>query len=580
MQKGYAMLNKLKIETKNELSKYELVQIKDGDICEYKLKIRFSQSVIPEIFSLAWEEDQVDMYGFWSSKSFQQHNLTPEWGMRTNDSEVSTGMPLICIYNKANNNRVTVALSDPTCPAELMAGVVEDNGCLRFKINLFTKICPVMKEYEVIIRIDRRNIPFYKSVIDTKSWWTKIGYKPAYVPMETRLPLYSCWYSFHTKINPEEVIYECKIAKELGMETVIVDAGWYTDSDSDAFAATCGDWEISEKKIPDMQAFVNEIHKLGMKFMVWFSVPFVGFESKNHERFKDRFLCHRHGVSASVLDPRFPEIREHLIGTYCSFVEKYNLDGLKLDFIDRFLFSEESSTEYDKMDTASVDVALQRLFSEATEKLKKINPEIMIEFRQSYVGPVLTQYANFLRVADCPNDAIFNRVGSLNLRLTSGDTPVHSDMLMWSKNDTNESVMYQLLAIMFSVPQISVRFDNITDDHKKLLKSFLSFWRDHQEILLDGELELKGVDANYTVAKSSKDGESITVMYHQSPVTVKNGEKSYIFNSTGENDAFVEVKEDREYELFNIFGECYKSGILHKGISCVPVQNCEMLLVK
>ncbi|MBQ8393503.1 MAG: alpha-galactosidase [Clostridia bacterium] len=574
------MLNGLKIETENKIANEKLIQIKDGEICEYKLKIEFSQPTHPSVYSIIWEEDQVDMYGFWSSKSFGKHNLTPEWGMCINESEVASGMPLICVYSKANKNRITVALSDPTCPAEIMTGVVEENGCLRFKINLFTKICPEMKKYEVIIRIDRRNIPFYKSVKDSKTWWTELGYKSAHIPREALLPLYSCWYSFHTKTIPEDIIYECKTAKELGMETVIVDAGWYTDSYSDSFAMFCGDWEISKNKIPDMAHFVNEIHKLGMKFMIWFSVPFVGFNSKNYEHFKGRYLCYRPGVKAAVLDPRFPEIRRFLIDTYCNYVKKYNLDGLKLDFIDRFLPGEESSCEYDKMDTVSVDVALQRLLSEATTELKKINPEIMIEFRQSYVGPVLTQYANFLRVADCPNDAIFNRVGSLNLRLTSGDTPVHSDMLMWNKNDTNEGIMYQLLAIMFSVPQISVRFDNITDEHKKLLKAFLSFWRNHQETLLGGELELWGVDANYTVAKSKKDGESVVVLYQAQPITVENGEKAYIFNSTGEEGIFLQVNEDRKFELNNIFGECYESGILHKGIHRVPVQNCGMIFIK
>ena len=574
------MLNKLKLETENNIIKEDISQVCDGEICEYRLKIEFEECKVPDVYSIIWEEDQVDMYGFWSSKSFQQHNLTPEWGMRTNDSEVSTGMPLICVYSKSNKNRITVSLSDPTIPAEIMTGVVEENGRLRFQINLFTKICPSMKEYEVTIRIDHRNVPFYKSVIDTKNWWSQLGYKNAYVPKAARLPLYSCWYSFHTKINPEEIIYECKIAKELGMETVIVDAGWYTDSESDAFAVTCGDWEISKKKIPDMTSFVDEIHKLGMKFMIWFSVPFVGFESKNHQRFKNRFLCDRPAVSASVLDPRFPEIRKHLINTYCSYVKKYNLDGLKLDFIDRFLVLKDGAYEYDKMDTVSVDVALQLLLSEATKELKKINPEIMIEFRQSYIGPVLTQYGNLLRVADCPNDPIFNRVASLNLRLTSGGIPVHSNMLMWNKNDTNEGVMYQLLAVMFTVPQISVRFDCITDEHKKILKAFLSFWRSHQKTLLDGELELWGVDANYTMAKATKDGESITVMYHARPITVENGESSYIFNSTGENGAYIELFESREYQLCNIFGECYESGILHAGISRVDIPSCGMIFIK
>ena len=574
------MLSGVKFETENKIKKQELTEVCVGEICEYKLKIEFKEPTRPCVYSVTWEEDLIDTYGFWSSKSFQQHNLTPEWGMRVNDSEVSSGMPLICVYSKSNENRVTVALSDPACPAEIMAGVVEENGRLRFKINLFTKICPEMKEYEATIRIDRRHIPFYKSVIDTKAWWTSLGYKNAFVPKAARLPLYSCWYSFHTKTIPEEIIYECKIAKALGMETVIVDAGWYTDSDSDAFAATAGDWEISKKKIPDMKEFVEKIHNLGMKFMIWFSVPFVGFDSKNHQRFKDRFLCHRPGVFASVLDPRFPEIRKFLVDTYCSYVKKYNLDGLKLDFIDRFLVGQDSSCEYDKMDTVSVDVAVQHLLSEAMTELKKINPEIMIEFRQSYVGPVLTQFANMLRVADCPNDPIFNRVAALNLRLTSGDVPVHSDMLMWNKNDTNEGVMYQLLAIMFTVPQISVRFDNVTVEHKKLLESYLSFWRAHQETLLGGELELYGVDANYTLAKAKKNGESVTVMYHQRPVTVESGEKAYIFNSTGESGAFVEVATEREYELYDLFGQHCESGVLPQGINRVPLQNCGMILIK
>ena len=116
------MLNNIKFETENKVIKEELVPLSCGDICEYRLRVEFEESTVPSVYTLTWEEDLVDMYGFWSSKSFQQHNLTPEWGMRTNDSEVSTGMPLICVYNKANQNRMTVALSNPETPAEIMVG--------------------------------------------------------------------------------------------------------------------------------------------------------------------------------------------------------------------------------------------------------------------------------------------------------------------------------------------------------------------------------------------------------------------------------------------------------------------------
>lgn len=568
-----------KLETENKIAKKELVQIKDSEVCEYLLKIEFEEKCSPSPLSLIWEEEQIDMYGFWSSKSSHQHNLTPDWYMRSNESKTASGMPFICIYNKANENRVSIALSDPASPSKMQAGAVEENGCLRFQIDLFTQICPEMKEYEVIIRVDRRKIPFYKAVISARDWWTKLGYESAYVPKESKMPMYSCWYSFHQRTIPEEIIYECKIAKELGMETVIVDDGWQTDDNSRGYAF-CGDWQVCEKKIPDMKAFVDSIHALGMKFMLWFSVPFVGFESENYERFKGKYLSTRQKMNASVLDPRFPDVREFLVNTYCEHVRKYGYDGLKLDFIDSFVLSEESSENYEEMDTVSVEEGLQRLLNEALTELKKINPEIMVEFRQSYVGPIVSHYGNLLRVTDCPNDAIYNRIGSLDLRLTSDTVPVHSDMLMWNKNDTNESVMYQLLAIMFSVPQISVRFDNITSDHKRLLKAFLGFWREHSETILDGEMTVYGVDADYTAAKAKKDGQSVAVLYQNIVLKVEKGETVYAFNSTGENGIYIDTEEEKAYELYDIFGSKYASGKIGKGVTKIDLKNCQMVKIK
>lgn len=558
------------VETENEIKKQALTKVKGGEVCEYLLEIEFESEVSPKEYSLIWEEDQIDMLGFWSSKASQQHNLTPDWWMRKEESKTASGMPLIAIYNKQNLNRELIALSDTASPCTLQAGVVEENGKIRFRIDLFSKICPKMKKYCVTIRIDKRSIPVTEAIMSTKEWWGG----EAYVPNEATLPMYSCWYSFHQHTIPSEIIKECKIAKELGMDTVIIDDGWQTDDNSRGYAF-CGDWKICENKIPDMQKLVDDIHNLGMKLMVWFSVPFVGFESENYERFKGKYLNTRKGQKTAVLDIRFKEVRDFLVDIYVSYVKKYGWDGLKLDFIDAFALSEESSTDYESMDTISLEEALDRLLSEATTRLKEINPEILIEFRQSYVGPIVAKYGNMLRVGDCPNDAIINRVHSLDLRLTSGKTAVHSDMLMWSKNDTNEAVMYQLLGIMFCVPQISVRFDNITEDHKRLLKNYLDFWRAHRDTLLNGKLTLCDIDANYTVAKSQKGEESVSVLYQNVPIEVDT-KISYIFNSTGKNHIYLELKNDVMCELFDIFGNKAQELTLNAGINKLSLGNCCM----
>ena len=557
-----------KVETENKIKNHTFTKIKGGEVCEYLLKIEFENAVSPSVYSLIWEEDQIDMIGFWSSKTSLTNNIRPDWDMRTEISKSASGMPLMAIYNKKNMNRELIALSDAANPAKLQAGVVEENANVRFKIDLFDAICPQMTEYSVVIRIDKRNIPLAKAIMEAKEWWGG----EAYIPNSAKMPMYSCWYSFHQHTIPSEILEECKIAKAMGMDTVIVDDGWQTDDNSRGYAF-CGDWKISQTKIPDMQKFVDDIHALGMKIMFWFSVPFVGFESENYERFKGKYLYDNHRMKASILDIRFKEVRDFLVGIYVDYVKKYGWDGLKLDFIDSFRLTENSPTDYENMDTVSVEVALERLLIEVTTKLKEINPEILIEFRQSYVGPIVSKYGNLLRVTDCPNDAILNRVHSLHLRLTSGKAAVHSDMLMWHKDDTNESVMYQLLAIMFCVPQISIRFDNISDDHKILLANFLSFWREKRDILLDGELTVSDFDANFTVAKSKKDGECVAILYQNVPLELEN-DVTYVFNSTGKDYIYLESNTERQYTIYDYFGNKTTSGVLNIGVNKIAVNNC------
>ncbi len=567
------------IETENELAYQSLEKIEDGEVSQYRLKLSFKEEASPKPVAIFWDEDLVDILGFWGAHASFSRNITADWYMRKQASRLAFGSPHITLFNKADKNRLSITLSDPATPTTIFAGIVEETGSVRLKIELFSSLCAKMKDYEIIIRIDRREIPVEDAVADATNWWEELGYKHAYVPEHATLPMYSCWYSFHQNTIPEEIIAECKIAKELGMDTVIVDDGWQTDDNSRGYAF-CGDWEISRTKIPDMKDFVDKIHDLGMKFMIWFSVPYVGCSSKNYERFKGKFLRHRCHLGASVLDPRFKDVREFLVETYVSYVKEYGWDGLKLDFIDSFMLEEGSSTDYEAMDYISVEDALDALLCEVSTELKKINPEFLIEFRQSYVGPVVGKYGNMFRVADCPADPLMNKTHSLDLRMSCGQRAVHSDMLVFNKNDTLEGVAYQLYAIMFCVPQISIRFGGISEEQSALLKCFLSFWREHRGTILEGKLSLRGHDVGYTMAQSTRDGECVAVLYHNVTYTAQKDTTTYLFNSSGYDGLIIELEEGAEYEIYDILGKKYSSGALDKGVHKISAKNCEMIKIK
>lgn len=164
-----------------------------------------------------------------------------------------------------------------------------------------------------------------------------------------------------------------------------------------------------------------------------YSVPFVGKHSKAWNRFKGKFLDSEENEYC-VLDPRYNEVRDYLIDTYENAVKEWGIDGFKLDFIDSFRMTEFSNKYNSEMDTEQLEDAIEKLLSDVLKKLRDVNPDILIEFRQNYTGPLMQTYGNMLRASDCPLDALTNRVKTLDLRMMSGCGVVHSDMLMWDKS--------------------------------------------------------------------------------------------------------------------------------------------------
>ncbi len=557
--------------TKNGLMEETITPLKEGEVCEYLLHLVFEEEVSPSKYVVTWQESRVDVTGFWSPMSGASRSITADWGAKKTMSRTACGMPLAVLFGGEDYNRLAIALSDTATPALLSAGTIEENGNLKLEIHFFTSLTSKMKEYNAVIRIDRRrNVHFATAVKDVRRWWTDRGLTCAHIPNDARLPMYSTWYSYHQQVFAQDIVEECKLAKPLGMDTVIVDDGWQTDDNNRGYAY-CGDWQVATGKIPDMAKFVSDLHATGMKVILWYSVPFVGEKSENYHHFQGKYLFYMPHMQAYVLDPRFREVREFLVNTYVNAVITYGLDGLKLDFIDCFRLAEESPQNTEDMDTVSVEEGVEKLLAEVTEKLRAINPEIMIEFRQPYVGPIVAKYGNMFRVGDCPSDPIQNRISTLDLRLTAGTSCVHSDMIMWHSDETSEGAAMQLYGILFSVPQISVRIATLPEEQKQLLTHFLEFWKAHRNTLLDGELTVGDVQANYSFATAKSDTECITALYLQKVVTCDDTLPHYIFNATGTHGIYLETNTPKHYEMLDTCGRPIGDGCLPAGITYLPV---------
>ena len=477
-----------------------------------RFELKWTETAPAPVFSIGWSLPLIDIQYEWYPTCRFDRSLRVDWQGPVK-SKISSSAPVDCFYNAAARNRFTMALSDVFTQLGCALGVREEDGMLLCRVEIPLDATGATHEYAVTLYRDRDDVSFAEALRRVSAWWEEgCGLTPMPVPEAARDGMYSTWYSFHQATVAEDIEAECARAAALGFKTVIVDDGWQT-GDGQRGYAFCGDWEPCPEKIPDMRAHVAKIHALGMKYVLWYSVPFMGYRSKHWEAFKGKLLCRLDRMGAGVLDPRYPEVRAYLIDTYERALKDWDLDGFKLDFIDSFNpGSNPLPALTPEMDYALVEDAVNRLMTDVMKALRAIRPDILIEFRQSYIGPAMRAFGNMFRVGDCPADPLSNRVGSVDLRLLSGGTAVHSDMLMWHRDDAAEAAARQILSVIFAVPQISVRLEDLTPEHRRMLVFWLGFLREHRE-LLRAPLEVSAPHNLYPLVRAQKDGEAVIALY-------------------------------------------------------------------
>lgn len=506
----------------------------------------------PPKFTVGFQVPQVEMFYRWSVNDWN-FALPPNWGGAC-VSEFARNMPLYAFLNGNDESVLALAASECTRCVDFKGAVREEGSLLEISFRYFEKPEAPISHYETSVRIDTRRQYFGKAVSEGAAWIERAGgYRIASAPPAAFDPLYSSWYSFHQDVFAKPLEEELEIAAKLGMKTVILDDGWQTDDTGRGYAF-CGDWEVSRRRFPDMAAHVKKVHALGMKYMVWYSVPFVGLKSANYAKFKGKYLFDEvPGLGAAVLDPRFPEVRAFLVETYVKAVKAWDIDGLKLDFIDSFGLpatgDPAEKDNYAGRDVHSVPGAIDRLMREIRAALVAVKSDIFLEFRQSYVGPGVRQVGNMLRVGDCPGDMRRNRFAIANLRLVSGGTAVHSDMLEWNFAETPASAARYVINSIFGVVQYSLMLRSAPREHREMIEKWIRFSQEHRQTLIHGTFTPRHPELQYPVIEAESDEERIIGLYDDGRVLeIPDAKKTIVMNASGK-DAFVIRRNGRLSEV-------------------------------
>jgi alpha-galactosidase len=381
---------------------------------------------------------------------------------------------------------------------------------------------------------------------------------PLTVPAVARRPVYSTWYTFTQDLDQTVVADETALAVRLGCGSVFVDDGWQRMAHGRGYAG-CGDWVPDTDKFADLARFSATVHDhraggddlmdhdhaagvdRAVGVVLWIAPLLLGPDAGIYPRLAS-YAPHRvDQLRCFVLDPRHREVRDHLSATCRRLVVDYDLDGLKIDFLDQAMVYRGTPSAGDVGD---VGEAMRMLLAAIrTELAQAGRADCAVEFRQPYVSPAIGAYGQILRASDCPADAVVNRRSTIDARVLSVGQVVHGDMVMWGPTGGPEAVAQQLYGCWFAVPQISMRLADLPSDQSEALAGLLSLWQRQAPAVLEGSLSVQGSERNYDLVRAHHPELGQTVIGRYAPIVVDvdtTGEVT-ILNATAEDSVIVRL---------------------------------------
>lgn len=143
------------------------------------------------------------------------------------------------------------------------------------------------------------------------------------------------WEATYFDFNEEKILKIAEQAQKLGIEMLVLDDGWFGKREDDN--SGLGDWFVNEKKMNgSMAQLAEKIHKMGMKFGLWFEPEMVNKDSNLYREHPDWILSTpgrhiSHGRNQYILDFSRAEVVDAIYGQMEKILEDAPISYIKWD---------------------------------------------------------------------------------------------------------------------------------------------------------------------------------------------------------------------------------------------------------
>jgi alpha-galactosidase len=143
------------------------------------------------------------------------------------------------------------------------------------------------------------------------------------------------WEATYFNFNAEKIEQIAKAGKELGIELMVLDDGWFGKRDDDF--TSLGDWVVDRRKLPDgLSDLADRVRKLGMHFGLWFEPEMISEDSDLYRKHPDWCLHvpyrpYTLGRNQLILDLSRKEVCDYIVESVSAVLSSTDISYVKWD---------------------------------------------------------------------------------------------------------------------------------------------------------------------------------------------------------------------------------------------------------
>lgn len=144
------------------------------------------------------------------------------------------------------------------------------------------------------------------------------------------------WEGTYFNFNTEKLIAMAEAVEGLGIDTFVLDDGWFGHRDDDT--TSLGDWFVYDKKLPGgLKPVIDAVHRCGMRFGLWFEPEMISEDSelfRAHPDYAigvpDRNRCKSR--NQYMLDLTREDVRDYIVNAVNKVITENEIDYVKWDY--------------------------------------------------------------------------------------------------------------------------------------------------------------------------------------------------------------------------------------------------------